>query len=54
MPEEEPSRGHLKIIYISQTGTAEDVADRIAQAAQRKRFTAEVIDVADYDVVSAI
>jgi sulfite reductase alpha subunit-like flavoprotein len=44
----------LKIIFASQTGTAEDVADRIARQAERKRFHVDVVDVADYEVVSDI
>ncbi|KDN39260.1 riboflavin synthase domain-like protein [Tilletiaria anomala UBC 951] len=44
----------VKVIYASQTGNAEDVADRIAQLARRKRFGAQVLDIADYDVTELV
>ncbi len=46
-----PHERRFKIIYASQTGTAEDLAERIARQAERKRWEAQVVNVADYEVV---
>ncbi|CDS81975.1 related to NADPH-dependent FMN and FAD containing oxidoreductase (NR1) [Sporisorium scitamineum] len=45
---------HLTILYMTQTGTSQDVALRIARHAQRKRYTVNVLDVADYDVTDLV
>lgn len=45
---------HLTILYMTQTGTSQDVALRIARHAQRKRYTVSVSDVADYDVTDLV
>ncbi|TKY88022.1 hypothetical protein EX895_003118 [Sporisorium graminicola] len=45
---------HLTILYMTQTGTSQDVALRIARHAQRKRYTVSVTDVADYDATDLV
>ena len=53
--EAEPIDGrHLAILYMTQTGTSQDVALRISRQAQRKRFSVTVSDVADYDVTDLV
>lgn len=47
-------RGSFKVIYASQTGTAEDLAARLAQAGQRRRYAVHVYDVAEYDIVDLV
>ncbi len=45
---------HLTILYMTQTGTSQDVALRVARQAKRKRYTVDVADVADYDVTDLV
>lgn len=52
--QQQPTRGTLKLIYASQTGTAEDLAARLAQAAERRRYSVQVFDVAEYDIVDLV
>lgn len=42
----------LSIIYATETGTAEDVAHRLARVARRRRIAVQVMDVQHYDAVS--
>lgn len=48
------TRGSFKVIYASQTGTAEDLASRLAQAGHRRRYVVHVFDVAEYDIVDLV
>lgn len=48
------TRGTFKVIYASQTGTAEDQAVRLAQAGERRRYSVQVFDVAEYDIVDLV
>lgn len=43
----------LQILYGSQTGSAQDAAQRIARQAQRKRIQVRLLPLNAYDVVSA-
>ncbi|CBQ70158.1 related to NADPH-dependent FMN and FAD containing oxidoreductase (NR1) [Sporisorium reilianum SRZ2] len=45
---------HLTILYMTQTGTSQDLAQRIARHAQRKRFSVTVADVAEYDAADLV
>lgn len=45
---------HITVLYMTQTGTSQDVALRIARQAKRKRYTVDVADVADYDVTDLV
>ena len=42
----------LLVLYGSQTGTAQDTAQRIARQAQRRRLQVQVLPLDDYNVVS--
>ena len=42
----------LLVLYGSQTGTAQDVAERIGREAKRRHFTARVTALDSYNVVS--
>lgn len=42
----------LLILYGSQTGTAQDTAQRLARQAQRRRLRVRVMPLDDYNVVS--
>ncbi|PWZ03531.1 hypothetical protein BCV70DRAFT_154840 [Testicularia cyperi] len=44
----------VTILYMTQSGTAEDVASRIARQATRKRYRVTISDVADYDVTDLV
>ena len=41
----------LLILYGSQTGTAQDVAERIGREAKRRHFSTRVIPLDSYNVV---
>ena len=41
----------LLILYGSETGCAEDVAERIGRQARRRRFRVRVVAMDDYDKV---
>ena len=41
----------LLVLFGSETGCAEDVAERIGRQARRRRFRARVIAMDDYDKV---
>jgi len=47
------SKPGLLVLYGSQTGTAQDTAQRIGRQAQRKRLQVRVLPLDDYNVVSA-
>lgn len=49
---EAPLDRNLIILYGSQTGCAQDVAERIGREARRRHFRAKVIAMDDYDKVS--
>src|SRR5690606_2336424 len=51
---DDPSLHPLKIFFASQTGTAEDFARKLAIESKRYKFKAKVVDLEDYDPVSAI
>ena len=42
----------LLILYGSQTGTAQDVAEKIYREAKRRHFSATVIALDSYNIVS--
>ena len=42
----------LTVLYGSQTGTAEEVAERIGRESRRRFIVANVIGMDDYNVVS--
>ena len=42
----------LLILYGSQTGTAQDVAEKIYREAKRRHFSAKVIALDSYNIVS--
>lgn len=44
----------ILILYASQTGSAQDVADFIAREAWRRHFCARVLNIADFDRVIPI
>ena len=44
----------LLILYGSQTGTAQDVAEKIYREAKRRHLTAKVMSLDSYDIVSNI
>ena len=44
---------HLTVLYGSQTGTAQDVAERIGREARRRHFKAHVMAIDDYEKVFA-
>lgn len=44
-----PEGRHLTILYMTQTGTSADLAQRIARQALRKRFTITLSDISSYD-----
>lgn len=41
----------LLILYGSQTGTAQDVADKVYREAKRRHFSARVTALDSYDIV---
>lgn len=48
----EDNNGHiLTILYATETGNAEEVAERIARTAYRRRVQARLYNLADYDKV---
>ena len=48
------SRRKISVLYGSQTGTAQEVAERIGREARRRYLSASVLALDDYDVVSWI
>ena len=44
----------ISVLYGSQTGTAQEVAERIGREAKRRYLSASVLALDDYDVVSWI
>lgn len=42
----------LLVLYGSQTGTAQDVAERVGREAKRRHFTARVLAMDEYEIVS--
>lgn len=44
----------ISVLYGSQTGTAQEVAERIGREAKRRHLSASVLVLDDYDVVSWI
>ena len=47
----EESRRNLAVLYGSQTGTAEEVAERIGREGKRRHFLCKVCSMDDFDVV---
>ena len=45
-------RRQVSVLYGSQTGTAQEVAERIGREAKRRYLLARVIALDDYNVVS--
>ena len=43
----------ISVLYGSQTGTAQEVAERIGREAKRRYLSASVLALDDYNVVSA-
>ena len=43
----------LVVLYGSETGTAEDVAERVGREAKRRHFAAKVMPLDSYNVVSS-
>lgn len=43
---------HFTILYGSQTGNAQDVAERIARQARRQHIKTSVLSMDEYDIVS--
>ena len=39
------------VLYASQTGTAEEVAERIGRELRRRHFRVKVVAMDDYDIV---
>ena len=50
----ECGRRRLLVLYGSQTGTAQDVAERIGREAWRRRFSARVLAMDDYSLSGLI
>lgn len=44
----------ISVLYGSQTGTAQEVAERVGREAKRRHLSASVLALDDYDVVSWI
>lgn len=44
----------LLVLYASQTGSAQDVAEYIGREAWRRHFRARVVDVKDFDAVGLL
>lgn len=53
MSDDEGAARRFTILYGSQTGNAEDVAERIARQARRRRIATDVHAMDEYDIVSA-
>ena len=49
---DEEGRRQVTVLYGSQTGTAQEVAERIGREAKRRYLLARVIALDDYNVVS--
>lgn len=47
------SKPTLLVLYGSQTGTAQDTAQRIGRQAQRRQLQVQVMPLDSYDVVSS-
>lgn len=50
--EEEEVERRFTILYGTETGNSQDVAERIARQARRRRISTSVYSMADYDIVS--
>lgn len=50
--EEDVAERHFTLLYGTETGNAQDVAERIARQARRRRIDTSVYAMDDYDVVS--
>ncbi len=50
----EPGERGLLVLYGSQTGTAEDTAERIGRGGRRRRFRVRVSALDRYDTVSML
>lgn len=48
------SKPTLCVLYGSQTGTAQDTAQRIARQAQRRQLRVQVLPLDNYNVVSVV
>ncbi len=48
------SKPTLRVLYGSQTGTAQDTAQRIARQAQRRQLQVQVLPLDNYNVVSVV
>lgn len=48
-----PLARRLTVLYASETGTAEQVAERIGRVARRRRIDAHVYSLGDYDKARA-
>lgn len=46
------SKPTLRVLYGSQTGSAQDTAQRIARQAQRRQLLVQVLPLNSYNVVS--
>ena len=47
-----PSARKMSVLYGSQTGTAQEVAERIGREAKRRFISASVLPLDEYNVVS--
>lgn len=50
--DEDEVERHFTILYGSETGNSQDVAERIARQARRRRIGTSVYSMDDYDIVS--
>lgn len=50
-PTQDPHERSLLILYATETGTAQDAADRVARECRRIHFSARVVDMGSYDAV---
>jgi sulfite reductase alpha subunit-like flavoprotein len=53
MSEDESFERRFTILYGTQTGNAQDVAERISRQARRQRYLTNVHSMEDYDIVSS-
>ena len=51
---EQQSTRRISVLFGSQTGTAQDVAERIGREAKRRYLSACVLALDDYNVVSLV
>lgn len=45
---------HFTILYGTQTGNAQDVAERMARQARRRRIATDVCAMDEYDIVGPV